>query len=457
MSRLTKAGPFPRAIPLWRILAVSAIALTTANCAGNPQKIAASSGSGIDPKYGVKASPRLYNEGDTIPKGGGRRFSGKPYVVAGRTYVPREDAKGYVREGLASWYGAAFHGRMTANGEVFDRQSIAAAHPTMPLPSYARVTNLANGHSMIVRVNDRGPYHADRVMDVSEEVAQALEFRQRGTARVRVEYVGKASTAGSDDRKLLATLRTDGQPAGIRGRSPIMLADLGPEAEGTSSERLTRAARPALAFKPTPSEDETGEGAAVPRPARASPVLMASARGVAVPAALQPTASRSAAFRPSQASAPLSAAAAPRIAAIQPKDGRAFAPLGLGPPMRSAFAGLAPRASAGDPSDPKSKPARGAPLVASASMPGAKIAATKIAATKVAATKIAAIGSRVAAPVQPSRLAAARPAPLPAASKLTIAKLATMPTVTAGSGKVAGSPVAKPAPAVRRAQIAEIY
>src|SRR4051812_21320486 len=199
MARSTKAGmPQLCALPLRRILAVSAIALATANCSTGPQKFASSSsGNGIDPKYGVRASPRLYNEGDVIPKGGGRRFSGKPYVVAGRTYVPREDARGYVREGLASWYGSAFHGRQTANGEVFDRHSIAAAHPILPLPSYARVTNTANGRSLIVRVNDRGPYHADRIMDVSEAVAEALEFHRRGTTRVRVEYVGKASVAGS--------------------------------------------------------------------------------------------------------------------------------------------------------------------------------------------------------------------------------------------------------------------
>ncbi|MFD0937912.1 septal ring lytic transglycosylase RlpA family protein, partial [Methylobacterium trifolii] len=213
-----------------RLLAVSAVALATANCSTAPQKFAGpAAGNGLDPKYGVKASPRLYNEGDVIPKGGGRRFSGKPYVVAGRTYVPREDAKGYVREGLASWYGAAFHGRMTANGEVFDRHSIAAAHPTLPLPSYVRVTNTANGYSMVVRVNDRGPYHANRVMDVSEEVARALEFHNKGTAHVRVAYLGKAAIAGSDDRKLLASLRTDGGPAGTR--APVMMADLGPSEE----------------------------------------------------------------------------------------------------------------------------------------------------------------------------------------------------------------------------------
>ncbi|MHC2019686.1 septal ring lytic transglycosylase RlpA family protein [Methylobacterium sp. CM6247] len=302
MARSTKAGSAPTAgVPLLRLLAVSVVALTTANCAQNTQKLAGpagSSGSSYDPKYGVKASPRLYNEGDTIPKGGGRRFSGKPYVVAGRTYVPRDDAKGYVREGLASWYGSAFHGRMTANGEVFDRHSIAAAHPTLPLPSYVRVTNLANRHSMIVRVNDRGPYHANRLMDVSEEVAQALEFHRSGTAKVRVEYVGKASTAGSDDRKLMATLRTDGAPARVGGASPVMMADLGPDAE---TERLSRAQRPAMAFKPAPDEDDA---APAPRPARSAPVLVAGGSSVAVPAALQPTASRSHAFRPTMPDRP---------------------------------------------------------------------------------------------------------------------------------------------------------
>ncbi|WP_331318914.1 septal ring lytic transglycosylase RlpA family protein [Methylobacterium mesophilicum] len=266
--------PRPARLAL-RLMAVSGVALATANCATSPQqKLAA--GNGIDPKYGVKASPRLYNEGDVIPKGGGRRYTGKPYVVAGQTYVPKENPSGYVREGLASWYGAAFHGRMTANGEVFDRHSIAAAHPTLPLPSYARVTNLDNGYSMLVRVNDRGPYHAGRVMDVSEEAADALGFHRKGTARVRVEYVGKASVAGSDDRKLLASLRTDGRPA---GRSTVMVADLGPNED---TERYTRSA-PALAFRPAQeaeeAEKETGKEtgkapaeAPAARPERTAPV-----------------------------------------------------------------------------------------------------------------------------------------------------------------------------------------
>ncbi len=128
-----------RPVPVVKWAAVAGIALAAANCAGPaPKNLAVRSGGReIDPKYGVAASPRLYGENDKIPKGGGRQMTGKPYVVAGRTYVPRQDARGYVREGLASWYGTAFHGRQTANGEIFDRFSVAAAHPTLPLPSYA--------------------------------------------------------------------------------------------------------------------------------------------------------------------------------------------------------------------------------------------------------------------------------------------------------------------------------
>ncbi len=205
-----------------RLATVAAVAMLVANC-GSQQ----TTGRSIDPKYGVSASPRVVADGEPVPKGGGRELVGKPYVVAGSTYVPT-DSRGYVREGLASWYGTAFHGRLTANGEVFDRYSIAAAHPTMPLPSYARVTNLKNSRSMIVRVNDRGPYHGDRIMDVSERVAEALDFKRAGTARVRVEYVAKASVKGSDDEKLLATLREDGRPAPFPGMTaPVMVADRG--------------------------------------------------------------------------------------------------------------------------------------------------------------------------------------------------------------------------------------
>lgn len=165
----------------------------------------------VDPKYGVSSSPRVVEFGEPVPKGGGTFRVGKPYTVAGRVYVPEEDTS-YRSEGLASWYGDAFHGRLTANGEVFDMTSLTAAHPTLPMPSYVRVTNLSNGKSLIVRVNDRGPYHGNRVIDVSNTAARLLDFQANGVARVRVEYVGRAPLEGSDDRQLMATLRT-GEPA----------------------------------------------------------------------------------------------------------------------------------------------------------------------------------------------------------------------------------------------------
>lgn len=194
-----------RAAALRRV-AVALGCLTLAGCAGS-----ANFSRQIDPKYGVAASPRVVEPGQPVPKGGGTYRVGKPYLVAGRMYVP-EEGRGYRTEGLASWYGEDFHGRLTANGEVYDMHAISAAHPTLPMPSYVRVTNVANRRSLIVRVNDRGPYHGNRVIDLSGKAADLLGFRGRGVARVRVEYVGPASLEGSDDRVLMATLR-EGSPA----------------------------------------------------------------------------------------------------------------------------------------------------------------------------------------------------------------------------------------------------
>ena len=178
----------------------------------------------FDPRLGVSSSPRVIPPGEAIPKGGGVYRIGSPYVVGGRTYVPQEDPN-YRAEGLASWYGEDFHGRETANGEIYDMHGISAAHPTLPLPSYVRVTNLGNGRSLIVRVNDRGPYHSDRIIDLSAKAARLLDFHGDGIARVRVEYVSRAPIEGSDDNLLLATLR-QGAPA--PAPSPILLASTRP-------------------------------------------------------------------------------------------------------------------------------------------------------------------------------------------------------------------------------------
>src|SRR6201992_2131399 len=200
--QITESAP---KLGAWRGIAVVSACLLLANCASSGLS------SRVDPKYGVSSSPRVVALGDPVPKGGGTYRVGKPYTVAGRVYVPEEDVN-YREEGLASWYGDDFHGRLTAHGEVFGMGSVAAASPTLPMPCYARVTNLSNGKSLIVRVNDRGPYHGNRLMDVSSKAAELLEFKGNGVARVRVEYVGRAPLEGSDDRQLMATLRT-GVPA----------------------------------------------------------------------------------------------------------------------------------------------------------------------------------------------------------------------------------------------------
>jgi rare lipoprotein A len=153
-------------------------------------------------KMGVKASPRVTTSRN-VPKGGGRYHVGKPYTVAGQQFVPQEQPDLDV-SGQASWYGPAFHGRLTANGEVFDMNHLSGAHPTLPLPSYVRVTNLDNGHSALVRINDRGPFSRGRVIDLSRRTAEVLGYAHKGMANVRVQYVGPAPLEGDDTRFLVA-------------------------------------------------------------------------------------------------------------------------------------------------------------------------------------------------------------------------------------------------------------
>lgn len=117
---------------------------------------------------------------------------GKPYQVEGRWYEPEENYS-LVETGIASWYGSEFHGRSTANGEVFDKNELTAAHRTLQMPSLVRVTNLENGRSIVVRVNDRGPFKRSRVIDLTERGADLLGYRGKGTARVKIEVLEKES------------------------------------------------------------------------------------------------------------------------------------------------------------------------------------------------------------------------------------------------------------------------
>ena len=278
----------------WRGAAsLGAAAFALAGCA-DPQGARVSYSHGHEhfsqARYG-HASRKVVADGRPVPHGGGQYLVGRPYTVAGHRYVPSENPS-YSATGMASWYGAAFHGRRTANGEVYDMASLSAAHPTMPLPSYARVTNLGNGYSVIVRVNDRGPYHAGRVTDVSSRVADILDMKAMGTARVKVDYVGPAPIEGSDDSQLLATLRTDGSPANLIGfpGAPTMVAQAdtrtetqsiwslfssgggrspSPQAAPEPPARVETASRPA----PEPQPEPVRFAAAAPAPSADSPAI----------------------------------------------------------------------------------------------------------------------------------------------------------------------------------------
>lgn len=241
--------------------------------------------------YGVKASPRV-TDLRHVPKGGGREQLGRPYKVAGRWYYPKEQP-GYSKVGNASWYGASFHGRLTANGEVYDMFALSAAHPTFPLPSYARVTNLDTGASVLVRVNDRGPYVADRMMDLSSKAAELLGYKSNGVGRVKLDYVGRAPLEGDDTAMLMASFHpgnvapsiNDGLPSGV------MLAMNDPAPRGDRVFARTQAAAALPGVRSVPGavvsaqttidaiiQGSQGTGIPAPKPRRldASSIVIAS-------------------------------------------------------------------------------------------------------------------------------------------------------------------------------------
>jgi rare lipoprotein A len=186
----------------WRGSVVSCLALAAvAGAAG----ACSSSKPRNEGRYGT-ASPRLFDLQQPIPKGGGTYKVGAPYQIDGRWYLPREDPH-YDRSGLASYYAEDFHGRRTSNGEIFDMWALSAAHPTLPLPSFAYVTNLDNGRTLLVRLNDRGPYVNNRMIDVSRATARYLGFESQGLARVRIRYAGPAPLSGDDrqEQRFLAS------------------------------------------------------------------------------------------------------------------------------------------------------------------------------------------------------------------------------------------------------------
>lgn len=310
---------------------------------------------GFSPSEYGAASPRVVEPGQPVPRGGGVYRVGQAYTVRGRTYQPREDPT-LDEVGVASWYGEDFHGRRTSNGEIYDMHGFSAAHRTLPMPSYVRVTNLTNGRSVVVRVNDRGPFAHDRVIDVSKRTAQVLDFK--GTVRVRVTYVGRAPLDGNDDW-LVTTAQQNG-----RAIPPTQVAQIAP-VPAWDQRRPQQPSAVQLAL------GDTLAPLPVERP-REQPVQLASLAPpatVAPPAQPAPVASSPAAPRQDNFQQTVTAALAssPSTGTDAPAPPRPAPIVASGAPMAlAAAASPAPQTPAGTPivtaSAPAPPPPPGAPV-----------------------------------------------------------------------------------------------
>jgi rare lipoprotein A len=163
-------------------LSVTFLAAALSACSTSPQ---------LDRDGGPAQDIDVSNISDAVPRVEPRSRYGNPpsYVVNGKRYYVMESSHGYVERGIASWYGTKFHGRRTSSGEPYDMYAMTAAHKTLPLPAYARVTNLRNGQSVVVKINDRGPFHENRVIDLSYAAAKKLGITGVGTGLVEVEVI----------------------------------------------------------------------------------------------------------------------------------------------------------------------------------------------------------------------------------------------------------------------------
>lgn len=151
------------------------------------------------------------------------RFANNPYEVFGKTYVPLRSAADFRQRGIASWYGRRYHGQKTSSGEIYDMYAMTAAHPTLPIPSYVRVTNAASGKSVVVRVNDRGPFHSDRVIDLSYVGAYKLGYVQAGSAQVEIESVTAGSAGAVRPASPPAAQAPAAAPAPVPAQPPTTL------------------------------------------------------------------------------------------------------------------------------------------------------------------------------------------------------------------------------------------
>lgn len=219
-------GPAPRSGPL---LAVALLGIVLAACSTRPPSLP-----------DVPADPSR-----TAPHGTYKL--GSPYQINGVWYYPEYDPD-YDAVGVASWYGQQFHGRPTANGEVFDMRQVSAAHPTLPIPSLVEVTNLENGRSLQLRVNDRGPFHGNRLIDLSQGAARELGFEGKGLAKVRVRFVsllparGSPPVAGATTRPARVTVAAAPAPGATRAVARVAAAPRTQSACGSADAHFVQIA-----------------------------------------------------------------------------------------------------------------------------------------------------------------------------------------------------------------------
>ncbi|MDP0588630.1 MAG: septal ring lytic transglycosylase RlpA family protein [Candidatus Endonucleobacter bathymodioli] len=194
-TQLLEVGTFMQSLPpMLRCVGFVLLALVLGSCASTD----------VNTLEVLDGAPKMHIDisqiSDAVPRPhkGPHKFS--PYSLNGIDYQPMKSANGYIREGIASWYGTKFHGKQTANGEVYDIFKMTGAHKTLPLPSYVKVTNLDNNRSVVLRVNDRGPFHEERLLDVSYVAAKKLGFAVDGTSKVKIEGIDSKSFLDSPER-----------------------------------------------------------------------------------------------------------------------------------------------------------------------------------------------------------------------------------------------------------------
>jgi rare lipoprotein A len=230
----------------WLGAALFVASVLAGGCSSTP-KSPDSSGRGgggyyLDDGPGGNPPPNLDSIPDAVPKPEPlNRAASRPYSVFGRDYVPMTALAPYQARGVASWYGRRYHGRRTSIGEVYDMCAMSAAHPTLPLPSYARVTNLANGQSVVVRVNDRGPFLNNRLIDLSYAAAYRLGYVGNGSAMVEVELLipGQPLTASAPPQAPPERARPEPAPpaaSGPPGTNPNANPDTSPNTNPLTTE-----------------------------------------------------------------------------------------------------------------------------------------------------------------------------------------------------------------------------